>query len=77
MGVDLENPRFATSEATKDIVSRINRALDEFDRQDIAKLNKKVDELKAKHEAEIAARFARACVCDPSGDTRWVNSPPR
>ncbi len=38
-GVDFDRPRFATSEALDDLVGKVNRALDDLDREKVATLN--------------------------------------
>src|SRR5690606_22129956 len=43
-GVDFQQPRFATSEAMKDMAARVNRVLDDLDRERIARLNASLQE---------------------------------
>lgn len=43
-GVDFERPRFGTSDTMKDIASRVNRVLDDLDRERIARLNASMQE---------------------------------
>lgn len=43
-GVDLDNPRFATSEAMRGLAERVNRVLDDLDRERIAGLNVKMQD---------------------------------
>lgn len=43
-GVDLDNPRLATSDAMRGLTERVNRVLDDLDRQRIADLNAKMQD---------------------------------
>ncbi len=43
-GVDFERPRFGTSDAMKDIATKVNRVLDDLDRERIARLNASMQE---------------------------------
>lgn len=53
MGVDLEKPLLSTTESMKDIVSKVNRVLADFDRKAIAALEKKIEDALAKHREDF------------------------
>jgi hypothetical protein len=50
MGVDIKNPKFATSEEMRSFAKTVNTALEDLDRQKIGTLKAKLDEARAQRE---------------------------
>lgn len=67
-GIDVNAPRFATSDALKDISGKINRVLDDLDRQRIADLNSKADRARAAGAGDFVSDADRLDYIDQIAD---------
>jgi hypothetical protein len=58
-GVDFERPMFATSESQKDLVAKVNRALEALDRERIGQLNQKIGEASQRQGLDFVSEADR------------------
>jgi hypothetical protein len=63
-GVDFNQPRFATTEALKDVAARVNNALNELDRQRIAKLEQAMQDAGRRGFGDFVSDADRASYLD-------------
>jgi hypothetical protein len=58
-GLDFERPLFATSESQKDLVAKVNRALEALDRERIGQLNQKIGEASQRQGLDFVSEADR------------------